>query len=319
MNLGKRNRFSANKITVQLLREGIVESSHSCQAVVVDTRGRVLSAAGDPQTTTFARSCLKPIQALPVSISGAQERFNLSETDLAVICGSHQGAIAQARQVFGILWRCDVEPSALQCPIPDCQKSPLQHNCSGKHAGMIAICKQQGWQISSYMDRHHPVQQLALNTMADLLHMPAAEFICAHDDCGVPTYLLEISQLAHLYALLASHDQVHLERITRAMIRHPDMVSGDGQFDTELMRLSHGEVVSKSGAEGVQCIGRIGEGLGLAIKVTDGSKRAKTAASIHLLKQLGWISPTVAQTLEESFLSVGKYGRLEVVGELSLA
>jgi L-asparaginase len=103
------------------------------------------------------------------------------------------------------------------------------------------------------------------------------------------------------------------------MIRHPDMVSGDGQFDTELMRLSHGEVVSKSGAEGVQCIGRIGEGLGLAIKVTDGSKRAKTAASIHLLKQLGWISPTVAQTLEESFLSVGKYGRLEVVGELSLA
>jgi L-asparaginase len=184
---------------------------------------------------------------------------------------------------------------------------------------MITVCKQQGWQISSYMDRHHPVQQLALNTMADMLHMPAAEFICAHDDCGVPTYLLEISQLAHLYALLSSHDQVHLERITRAMTRHPDMVSGDGQFDTELMRLSLGEIVSKSGAEGVQCIGRIGEGLGLAIKVTDGSKRAKTAVSIHLLKQLGWISPTVAQTLEESFLSVGKYGRLEVVGELSLS
>lgn len=319
MNLGKRNRFSANKITVQLLREGIIESIHSCQAAVVDTRGRVLSAAGDPQTTTFARSCLKPIQALPVSISGAQERFNLSERDLAIICGSHQGVIAQARQVFSILWRCDVEPSALQCPIPECHKSHLQHNCSGKHAGMIAVCRQQGWEISSYMDRNHPVQQLALNTMADLLHMPAAEFICVHDDCGVPTYLLEISQLAHLYALLSAHNQLHLERITRSMTRNPDMVSGDGQFDTELMRLTNGEVVSKSGAEGVQCIGRVGEGLGLAIKVMDGSKRAKTAVSIHLLKQLGWISPTVAQSLEESFLSVGKYSRLEAIGELSLA
>ena len=318
MNLGKRNRFSANKITVQLLREGIVESVHSCQAAVVDTRGRILSAAGDPQTTTFARSCLKPIQALPISITGAQDRFHLSETDLAIICGSHQGTIAQARQVFSILWRCDVEPSALQCPVPECQKSPLQHNCSGKHAGMIAICKQQGWQISSYMDRHHPVQQLVLNTMADLLHMPAAEFICAHDDCGVPTYLLEISQLARLYALLSAHDHLHLERITRAMTRHPDMVSGNGQFDTELMRLSNGEIISKSGAEGLQCIGRIGEGLGLAIKVMDGSKRAKTAVSIHLLKQLGWINPTVAQSLEESFLSIGKYSRLEAVGELSI-
>ena len=316
MNLGKRNRFSANKINVQLLREGIVESVHSCQATVVDTRGRILSAAGDPQTTTFARSCLKPIQALPVSISGAQDRFNLSETDLAIICGSHQGTIAQARQVFNILWRCDVEPSALQCPV--CQQSPLRHNCSGKHAGMIAISKQQGWQISSYMDRQHPVQQLILNTMADLLHMPAAEFICAHDDCGVPTYLLEIGQLANLYALLAGHSQLHLERITRAMTRHPEMVSGDGQFDTELMRLTNGDIVSKSGAEGVQCIGRIGEGLGLAIKVMDGSKRAKTAVSIHLLKQLGWISPTVAQNLEESFLAIGRYSRLEVVGELSL-
>ena len=319
MNLGKRNRFSANKITVQLLREGIVESIHCCQAAVVDTRGRVLSAAGDPQTTTFARSCLKPIQALPVSIFGVQERYNLSEKDLAIICGSHQGTIAQARQVFGILWRCDVEPSALQCPIPSPQKSRLQYNCSGKHAGMIAICKQQGWQISSYMDRNHPVQQLALNTMADLLHMPAAEFICAHDDCGVPTYLLEMRQLAHLYALLSAHDQLHLERITRAMTRNPEMVSGNGEFDTELMRLTNGEIVSKSGAEGVQCIGRIGEGLGLAIKVIDGSKHAKNVVSIHLLKQLGWISPTVAQTLEESFLSVGKYSRLEAVGELSLA
>ena len=91
MNLGKRNRFSANKITVQLLREGIVESIHSCQAAVVDTRGRILSAAGDPQTTTFARSSLKPIQALPVSITGAQERLTFQKPILRLFAARTKG------------------------------------------------------------------------------------------------------------------------------------------------------------------------------------------------------------------------------------
>ena len=315
MNLSKVAR--SNSLTVRLLREGIVESVHECEATVSDTRGRILSMAGSSQTSTFMRSALKPIQAIAVSASGAQNRFNLSETDLAVICGSHQGTVAQARQVFNVLWRCDVEASALQCPIPEHGTSPLQYNCSGKHAGMIAICQHQGLPLSFYMSPSHPVQELILQTMAELLKMPAAEFISVHDDCGVPTYLLEIGQMAYLYAQLSSHNQLHLERITRAMTRHPEMVAGDGQFDTELMRLTQGEILSKSGAEGVQCIGRVGEGLGLAIKVMDGAKRAKHAVAIHLLRQLGWISPTVAESLEDSFTVIGGYNRLEVFGELS--
>jgi L-asparaginase len=316
MNLGKRTR--ANNIKVNLLREGILESVHVCQAAVADARGRILSVAGDAQTETFARSALKPIQAIAVSVTGIQERYNLSDVDLAIICGSHQGTMAQARQVFNILWHCDIEPSMLQCPTPEHAKSPLQHNCSGKHAGMLAICKQQGWSTSSYMDRSHPVQQLILEKMAELLHMPPAEFIGVHDDCGVPTYLMQIGQLAHLFAQLASHDQLHLERITRAMTSHPAMVAGEGEFDTELMRLTEGQLVSKSGAEGLQCVGRIGEGLGLSIKVMDGAKRAKHAAAIHLLRQMGWISPAIAETLAESFTILGEFKRLEVVGEMTL-
>ncbi len=315
MNLSKVAR--SNSLTVRLLREGILESVHECEAAVSDTRGRILSMAGSSQTATFARSALKPIQAIAVSASGAQERFDLSEIDLAIICGSHQGTIAQARRVFNILWRCDVEPSALQCPIPEHGTSPLQYNCSGKHAGMIAICQYQELPLSFYMSPSHPVQGLILQTMADLLRMPAAEFISTHDDCGVPTYLLEIGQMAYLYAQLASHSQLHLERICRAMTRHPEMVAGEGQFDTELMRLTQGEILSKSGAEGVQCIGRVGEGLGLAIKVMDGAKRAKHAVAIHLLRQLGWISPAIAESLEDKFTVIGRYNRLEVVGELS--
>jgi L-asparaginase len=147
--------------------------------------------------------------------------------------------------------------------------------------------------------------------------MPAEEFISAHDDCGAPTYLMQLGQIASLYALLASSTNLDMERIIRAMTHHPSMVAGDGEFDTELMRLTPGELVSKSGAEGVQCIGRLGEGMGLAIKVMDGSKRAKYAVAIHLLQQMGWITPSAAESLAEKFMNPGKYTRLEVVGELS--
>jgi L-asparaginase len=124
--------------------------------------------------------------------------------------------------------------------------------------------------------------------------------------------------MASLYAVLASSNSVDMERIVRAMNHHPTMVAGVGEFDTELMRLTPGELVSKSGAEGVQCIGRLGEGMGLSIKVMDGSTRAKYAVAIHILQQMGWISPSIAQSLSEKFMNLGKYKRLEVIGELSL-
>ena len=109
-----------------------------------------------------------------------------------------------------------------------------------------------------------------------------------------------------------------MERIIRAMVHHPMLVAGDGEFDTELMRLTEGELVSKSGAEGVQCIGRVGEGMGLAIKVMDGAKRAKHAVAVHLLRQLGWISPSVSENLSEMFMNSGTATRLEVSGDLSM-
>jgi L-asparaginase len=182
---------------------------------------------------------------------------------------------------------------------------------------MLAVCQQRHWPLNNYLDRKHPVQQLIVGKIAELLRMPAEEFISAHDDCGAPTYLMQLGQIASLYALLAASNNVDMERIVRAMTHHPAMVAGDGEFDTELMRLTPGELVSKSGAEGVQCIGRLGEGMGLAIKVMDGSKRAKCAVAIHLLQQMGWITPSVAESLAEKFMNPGKYTRLEVVGELS--
>ncbi|MGB8698259.1 MAG: asparaginase [Thermosynechococcaceae cyanobacterium] len=317
MTMGKRNHSAP--LAVHLLREGIVESTHHVQAAVCDERGRVLSVAGSSEATCFIRSALKPFQALAVTSSGVMERYNLSDRDLAIICSSHNGNMEQVRQVFNVLWRCDLDLATLQCPIPEGGNSPLQYNCSGKHAGMLGVCKLRHWPLQTYMERHHPLQEMILGKIAEMLKMPAAEFIGAHDDCGVPTYLMEISQMATLFAQLASGDNLAMERVVRAMIHHPNLVAGPGEFDTDLMELTAGELVSKTGAEGVQCIGRIGEGMGLAIKVADGSKRAKHAAAIQVLKQLGWITPSIAETLSERYVDLSPFKRLEVLGELSMA
>ncbi|CDN12471.1 Hypothetical protein of L-Asparaginase type 2-like superfamily [Richelia intracellularis] len=316
MTMGKRTQATA--LEVRLLREGIIESRHIVHAAVCDNRGRVLSVAGNAETATFVRSSLKPFQALAVTSTGTLEKYELSDRDLAIITSSHKGNIEQVRQVFNILWRVDIDPSLLKCPIPPGKRSPLEYNCSGKHAGMLAVCQQRNLPLNTYMQSKHPVQQLVLQKVAEILRMPAEEFITAHDDCGVPTYLMQLGQMASLYARLGSGDNLDMERIVRAMTHYPEMVAGEGEFDTELMRQTPGELISKSGAEGVQSIGMLGEGMGLAIKVIDGAKRAKYAIAIHLLQQLGWITPSVAEALGEKFLTLGQYKRLEVIGELSI-
>ncbi|MFM2430900.1 MAG: hypothetical protein RLZZ511_2113 [Cyanobacteriota bacterium] len=307
------------ELKIQLLREGIVESVHLAHVAVADDRGRVLFAAGNPEHNTFIRSSLKPFQALCVTTTGTIERFGLSDRDLAIMCASHQGTPAQARQAFNILWRADIEPTALQCPTPVNAASNLQHNCSGKHAGMLAACKQLSLPTATYLSRNHPVQELILNQVAELLHVPAIELLGARDDCGAPTYLMQLSHMASLFAILAGGQRIELERTMRAMTHYPELVAGEGQFDTELMRLTQGELVSKTGAEGVQCIGRVGNDcLGLALKVVDGTKRAKFAAAIAVLKQLDWISTDVAETLSEAFVNIGPFTRLDIEGEVAL-
>lgn len=318
MTPSRGRRTQTAELEVRLLREGIVESTHRVQATVCDDRGRVLLVAGSAETASFVRSALKPFQALAVSTTGALDRFGLSDRDLAIMCSSHRGKIEQVRQVFNILWRADIDPIALQCPTPPGGKSPLEYNCSGKHAGMLAVCQQRNWALHSYLQRSHPMQQLILQKLAELLGMPGEEFIGARDDCGAPTYFMQLGQMAALYARLSSGNNLDLERVIRAMVHHPTLIAGEGEFDTELMQLTAGELVCKAGAEGIQCIGRVGEGLGLAIKVMDGAKRAKYAVAVHVLRQMGWITPSVSEKLAETFMTVGDVTRLEVAGDLAM-
>jgi L-asparaginase len=152
--------------------------------------------------------------------------------------------------------------------------------------------------------------------VGDLLALPPAELLTARDDCGAPTLQLQLAQMALLYAHLGAGSQADLERLSRAMLAHPELVAGKGRFDTELMRRGHGQVLSKGGAEGIQCLSRVGEGLGVAIKVEDGSARAKHAVALHLLEQLDWLTPMTLEELRSSFLHPAPHLQLEVLGEL---
>jgi L-asparaginase len=303
-------------LEVRLLREGIPESLHRVHAVVCDPRGRVLMRAGDPQQLSFVRSALKPFQAMLFVSSGAAEQVGCGERGLAIACASHAGTPSHAREAFRILWGADLEASQLLCPVPEGGSSPLEHNCSGKHAAFLATCRRLHWPLESYLQSDHPLSLEIRKRVGELLGLPGEELVSARDDCGAPTLQLQLAQMALLFAHLGAGVQPDLERLSRAMLLHPELVAGAGRFDTELMGRAHGQVLSKGGAEGIQCLSRVGEGLGVAIKVEDGSARAKHAVALHLLEQLDWLTPITLEDLRQRFLQPAPHLRLEVRGEL---
>ena len=303
-------------LQVTLRRGTISESVHRVHAVVCDGQGRVLLSAGDAGFETFIRSALKPFQAVPFLSSGAADQMDVGERGIAISCASHAGTNLHAREAFKLLWKAELDPSQLQCPIPPNGDSPLQYNCSGKHAAFLATSRKMAWPLDDYLQGDHPVQVEVNRRVAELLGLPADELVAARDDCGAPTLRLQLAQMALLYAHLGASRHAELEQISRAMLAHPDLVAGEGRFDTELMRRSHGQVLSKGGAEGIQCLSRIGEGLGVAIKVEDGSRRAKQAVALYLLRELEWLTPLRLQELEEEMLEVSPGVKLEVSGAL---
>ena len=314
-NLAKND---TNYLKIFVKRGSSVESIHRAHASICDTKGRTLMKAGLSEYETFIRSALKPFQALPFLSSGTSEKYNLDNKTLALACGSHIGSADQARTAFKLLWNADIDIEDLKCPIPQERESRLQHNCSGKHSAFLATCKKMNWDLDSYLMGHHPLQKEIFRRVSDLLKIPAEELIAERDDCGAPTLLLRLSQMAILYAHLSKSDQPEFEKITRAMTQHPDLVAGEGCFDSELIKRGHEQIISKGGSEGIQCIGLLGEGIGLSIKVEDGSKRAKHAVAIHLLRQLEWITPSAIEELDEIILQKKPGIYFEVEGQLKI-
>jgi len=288
------------ELRVEAVRGPMVESVHWVSAVVVDTAGDRLAWSGDPELVTFWRSAAKPFQAIPVIDDGAADRFKLSAEDLALICASHSSEPVHLDAIDRLLARIGCGESDLGCgghpPLSEkvarevsrqrIEPTPRWSNCSGNHAGMLALAKHHGWDIESYYQNGHPVQGRLLAEIVEWTDVPASDIVLGVDGCTTVSYGLPLTGMALAYARLGSSSSPAVGRIRQAMIEHPLIVGGHQRPCSDIMRAAGGAVLVKIGAEGVYGATVVGAGIGIALKVEDGGMRSAPIALLAILRQL---------------------------------
>ena len=314
-----------------------MESVHVGSVAVVDRHGRLLYAAGDAHTLTFTRSALKPLQALPFVAGGGVERFGYSQPQVALLCASHSGEPRHVDAVADMLVRAGNSVADLQCGThaptyyelrgevpPPPPYSPLAHNCSGKHGGMLAWCVQCGHGKHDYLAFDHPLQQAIRSAVSRFTETPEDQLVAGVDGCSAPNYAVPLSRLAQAFARLASADVDAAygrapKMLADAMTSHPEMVSGERRNDLALMLAGRGDWVTKIGAEGVQAIGIRSRGWGIAIKVADGNARGLHPATVAVLDQLELLDASAREGLARWVHPVVKNYRGIVTGDIRAA
>jgi L-asparaginase II len=285
---------------VAVMRGDVVEAWHRVHAVAVQ-EGRVVEAAGDPQLLTYFRSSAKPLQALPL----VRLRPDLDDPEIAIACASHLARPDQIAAVRSLLDRANATEDDLECgPEP----TRLEHNCSGKHAGFLLVCRERGWRTSGYRRPEHPLQQLLTEELGAAAEVDAAAVPTGVDGCGVVTWALPLERMAHAFARLPALDGG--ARTLAAMRTHPDLIRGPLAGDVVLMRMLPGWT-AKGGAEGLLCVVSP-DGVGIALKAEDGSWRALLPAAAELLRRLGHDPGELGVVSLENSLG-------EIVGELVVA
>lgn len=325
---------------VEVWRGSVVESRHRVNVAVLDAHGRVRAAAGDSEVLTFARSAIKPLQALPLVEDGVAQHFNVTTPELAVCCASHNAETRHVNTVRGLLRKIGADEDALACgphvpmgkdaaaALAKSGDAPgrIHNNCSGKHAGMLALARYYGWPLVGYHQAEHPVQLRMLKEVSRWSGVARDDIHLATDGCGVATFALPLSRLAAAtagFAAAARRGDAGPAEIVDAMVRYPEYVAGTGRLCTDLLRVAGGRIFAKVGAEGVYLAGIPGAELGIALKVDDGATRAAEAALIATLRALGLLTdeevadlsvyaePDITNTREERVGKIRAQIRLE--------
>jgi L-asparaginase II len=284
-------------IVVEATRGDVVEARHRAHAVAV-SGGEIVGAAGDPHLVTYFRSSAKPLQALPV----VRARPDLGEAEIAIACASHLARPEQLDAVRALLAEADATEDDLECggvgsteppksgvagfagaEAESAEPTRLAHNCSGKHAGLLALCHANGWATDGYRLPEHPCQRALLAEVAAAAEVGPESMPTAADGCGIVTYALSLERMAHAFSRFRALDGS--ARIVAAMRAYPELIRGPGAADTVLMQTQAGWF-AKGGAEGLLCAGSP-DGLGVAVKVEDGATRAVRSALAAFLARLG--------------------------------
>lgn len=299
---------SRKEASVLVWRGSEIESRHEIHAALAETDGSLPATVGDPGRQAFLRSAAKPIQLLPLVEDGLVERFGFSGAEIAVMAASHNGERSHVDAVRSILDKVGLEPALLQCGPHEPFHPPataalresgepvtaLHNNCSGKHAGMLAVCHAHGWPLATYCEPDHPLQRRILRRLSELAGVEEASIGVAIDGCGAPTFALPVSAMALAFARLARADGERGDEQARAvgtvfdaMAANPWYVAGAGRLCSDLMSRAGRKVVVKTGAEGVYVAALREAGRGIALKVGDGAKRAQDPALVALLAGAG--------------------------------
>jgi L-asparaginase II len=299
--------MASGTVLVRVLRSGLEESVHLGHVAVCDSDGHLVAWAGDPHRLVFARSSMKPVQA---AVSLGAIGGGLGDDLVAVMCASHNGEPVHVAAVRRLLRAARLGVSALRNP-PGWPLDPrsmakagrprrVLHNCSGKHAGMVAGCERQGWDLEGYRSATHPLQRRIFRAVRGLTGFD--DIAVGVDGCGVPVYGMPLFRMAMLYARLGSPQSFgalgqRVAECSAAMRAHPYLVAGRNRTDTAVMKAS-ADLLAKSGAEGLACAAVPQAGLGVAVKVADGGERASGPALIRALALIGALSKAELGELE---------------------
>jgi L-asparaginase II len=273
-------------IVVEVRRNGAVEAVHRVHAVAL-RGGEIVAAAGEPSLTCFMRSSSKPLQALPL----VRARDDLPDDELAIACASHHDAPEQVAAVRALLARAEATEDDLELGVQEGRpRERIHNNCSGNHAGLLALCRARGWPTEGYRLPEHPAQEACRDVHVEAAEVEASTLATGTDGCGIVTFELTLERMAHAFSRLESLPGG--ERVVGAMRARPDLVGGPDGADFLLMRDAPGWL-AKGGAEGLLCAAGP-DGVGVALKTEDGASRVHAPALAAFLGQLGVDVPDLA-------------------------
>ena len=315
---------------VVVRRGGIVESVHRVHVAVVNAEGKIIARVGDPQRVVYCRSAAKPFQAVPLIEENVVNQFGINPRELAVMCASHSGEPKHVTVVKSILAKIGLSERDLECgPHPPFEEksaielyatgeniSAVHNNCSGKHAGMLALALSKGWETSDYIKQNHPVQIRMISEMSRWTDVEKSNIELGVDGCGVVCFGVPLSALAKAFCKLGAAKDAN-RRIVSAMVDHPDMVAGTGRFGTVLMEVLGDRIFAKTGAEGVFAVGSTEGEFGIAIKIEDGTKRATPVVIMHILESLNLLDNRTKESLSAFSSPVIRNTLGETVGAIS--
>lgn len=317
---------------IEATRGGIVESVHRVSVAVARPDGALVAAAGDPDLVTHWRSAAKPFQARPLVADGVLAHFGLGREELALACASHSSELEHLAVAERMLARIGCAEDDLACgPHPPLgtavarevqdHRTPLTprwSNCSGKHAGMLALARFHGWPTGGYQLAGHPVQARLLAEVSRWTGVGAEEIPLGVDGCTTVCYALPVRAMALAYARLGAAEDPALREVRDAMLAQPHLLAGDGRLCTEAMRAWPGLLIAKVGAEGIYSAALPEARLGLTLKVEDGDMRAAGPALLGVLDWLGAAGGlgAIPEALRDRMIPPIRNTRGQVTGEL---